>query len=142
MHVKKRQFERGRDSFGLRRERGREREEYKFWSVSHFGRDELLLSFSLFFLSFFLSSSIHTHFIIKLFGLQVEWVFINLHTYFFVVVLRNQQSLESPCSSLQFFPPFLSATWFHCFNLFSLTNQYQYHFPALILFFLRSFWEL
>jgi hypothetical protein len=24
-----------------------------------------------------------------LFGLQVEWVFINLHTYFFVVVLRN-----------------------------------------------------
>ena len=82
MHVKKRQFERGRDSFGLRREWGREREEYKFWPVSHFGRDELLLFF-------FLSSSIHTHFIIKLFGLQVEWVFINLHTYFFVVVLRN-----------------------------------------------------
>jgi len=81
--------ERKRFLWFAQREGEREREEYKFWSVSHFGRDELLLSFSLFFLSFFLSSSIHTHFIIKLFGLQVEWVFINLHTYFFVVVLRN-----------------------------------------------------
>ena len=46
--------ERKRFLWFAQREGEREREEYKFWSVSHFGRDELLLSFSLFFLSFFL----------------------------------------------------------------------------------------